>query len=99
VIAGRTSSLPEIAGGAIEHVDQLDAETLGDAMVGLARDPDLRRHRSALGVDRAQRFSWNRAARETLGIYRQIVEHRALAPRAVETAAAAVAGSQQAGVR
>jgi glycosyltransferase involved in cell wall biosynthesis len=99
VITGRNSSLPEIAGGAIEHVDQVDAETLGAAMVSLTADSERRRHRASLGVERARLFSWSRAARETLGIYRMVAERRALASRPAKPAAAAVAGSQQAGVR
>jgi glycosyltransferase involved in cell wall biosynthesis len=70
VITGRVAALDEVAGGAVEQVDLLDAESLGAAMVGLARDPDRRRHLTALGFERARTFSWERAARETLEVYR-----------------------------
>ena len=80
VITGRTSSLTEIAGGAIEHVDRLDSESLGDAMVALARNPDRRAHLAALGLDRAGMFSWDRAARATLDVYKQAAKQ---APGAV----------------
>jgi len=99
VITGRTSSLPEIAGGAIEHVDAMDAETLGAAMAALAADPERRRYRAALGIERARLFSWSRAARETLGIYRQVAEQRALVSRPANAPAAAIAGSTQAGLQ
>jgi glycosyltransferase involved in cell wall biosynthesis len=74
VITGPTPALTEIGGGAIEHVDRLDAEALGEAMVALARSRERRSHLRALGIERAQMFSWRRAARETLEIYRRTAE-------------------------
>ncbi|MGE5245803.1 MAG: glycosyltransferase family 4 protein [Betaproteobacteria bacterium] len=71
VVTGRTPALAEVAGGAIEQACTLDAEGIGDAMVRLARSPDRRAHRAALGLQRAQTFSWTRAARETLAVYRK----------------------------
>ncbi len=69
VITGRVAALEEVAGGASEQVELLDAESLGEAMVMLARDPDRRRQLTALGFERARMFSWERAARETLEVY------------------------------
>ena len=42
VITGQVPALVEVAGGAVEHVDRLDVESLGEAMVALARDRDRR---------------------------------------------------------
>ncbi len=74
VITGPTPALAEVAGGAIEQVDHLDAGALGDAMVALARSRERRQHLAAQGIERAQTFSWRRAARETLDIYRRTAE-------------------------
>jgi hypothetical protein len=63
--------LQEIAGGATEHLKQLDVDSLGEAMVALTRDPERRVHLSSIGLQRAGVFSWNRAARETLDVYRR----------------------------
>jgi glycosyltransferase involved in cell wall biosynthesis len=71
VVAGRVAALVEVAGGAAEHVDPLDADALGDLLVVLSRDPARRDELAVLGLRRAQAFSWERAARETLGVYRQ----------------------------
>ena len=76
VITGRNSSLAEVAGGAIEHVDRLDAPALGDAMAALARDANRRAELSAKGIARAEMFSWRRAARETLAIYESVARKR-----------------------
>src|SRR5262245_55653428 len=70
VITGRTSSMPEIAGDAVEQVNAIDTDALGDAMVRLARSREQREHLSVQGRERARQFSWRRAARETLAVYR-----------------------------
>ena len=73
VVTGHVAALSEVGGGAVEHVDRLDAESLGDAMVSLARSRERRENLSALGLQRSHVFSWDRAARETLEVYRQAV--------------------------
>ncbi len=73
VITGRTPALAEVAGGAIEQAETLDAEGLGAAMVRLALSPERRARRTVLGLHRAAAFSWTRAARETLAVYRRAV--------------------------
>jgi glycosyltransferase involved in cell wall biosynthesis len=77
VVTGQVPALMEVAGGAVELVERLDAESLGDVMVALARDGDRRRELSGLGLERAKAFSWQRAARETLDVYREAVRHTA----------------------
>jgi glycosyltransferase involved in cell wall biosynthesis len=62
-----------MACGAVEQVGHLDADSLGDAMVRLAGDRQRRDTLSTLGRERAQLFSWERAARETLKVYRHAV--------------------------
>jgi glycosyltransferase involved in cell wall biosynthesis len=77
VVTGHVPALMEVAGGAVELVEQLDAESLGDVMVALARNSDRRHELSRLGLERAKAFSWQRAARETLDVYREAVRHTA----------------------
>ena len=69
VITSHVPALAEVAGGAVQYVDRLDADALGDAMVTLARDRSRRDELRALGLARAHTFSWERAARETLAVY------------------------------
>jgi glycosyltransferase involved in cell wall biosynthesis len=73
VVTGHVAALAEIGGGAVEQVARLDADTLGEAMVRLAGDRQRREQLSVLGRERAQLFSWERAARETLKVYRDTV--------------------------
>jgi glycosyltransferase involved in cell wall biosynthesis len=73
VVTGHVAALAEVGGGAVEQVGHLDADSLGDAMVRLAGDRQRRERLSTLGRERAQLFSWERAARETLKVYRHAV--------------------------
>jgi glycosyltransferase involved in cell wall biosynthesis len=76
VITGRVAALVEVGGEAIEQLERLDAETLGEALVRLGRDRERRHHLSELGVVRASRYSWQRAARETLEVYKRAASDR-----------------------
>jgi glycosyltransferase involved in cell wall biosynthesis len=73
VVTGHVAALAEVGGGAVEQVAHLDADSLGDAMVRLADDRRRREQLSSLGLQRAHMFSWERAARETLKVYRDTV--------------------------
>jgi glycosyltransferase involved in cell wall biosynthesis len=79
VITGPVAALAEVAGGAAERVDPLDVESLGDAMVRLAENRDRREALSKAGIERARGFSWQRAALDTLNVYRHAVAHPATA--------------------
>ena len=79
-LAAATSSLPEIGGDAAIYVPPLEAEQWADQIMALWDDEDRRAELGRMGVARAQRFSWNRAARETLKVYRRAVEQ--VVPRA-----------------
>jgi glycosyltransferase involved in cell wall biosynthesis len=77
VITGHVPALAEVAGGASEHAGNLDAASIGDALVALARSSDRRDELRACGLERARQFSWQRAARETLAVYRAAIGHAA----------------------
>jgi glycosyltransferase involved in cell wall biosynthesis len=88
VVTGRTAALTEVGGEAVAQVPGLDAESIGHALVALARDRERRHHLATLGEQRARLFSWNRAARETLAIYRQLAQRGVRAPAAREVTTA-----------
>ena len=71
VIAARVSSLPEVAGDAALLVDPLDVDALAGALAQIAGDAALRADLAARGARRVRRFSWERAAQETLAVYRE----------------------------
>lgn len=74
VVCSNTSSLPEVAGDAALLVDPLDVDALAAALARVLQDPALREQMRARGLAQAARFSWERAARETLAVYRRLIK-------------------------
>lgn len=68
VMTSNNSSLPEVAGDAALLVDPNDVEAIADAMLRLSRDEALRQELIAKGYENVKRFSWEKAARETLAV-------------------------------
>jgi len=73
-LAAATSSLPEIGGDAAIYVPPLDAEAWADEIEVLWDDQERRAELGRVGLARAQRFSWLRAARETLNVYQRAAD-------------------------
>jgi glycosyltransferase involved in cell wall biosynthesis len=82
VVTGHVPALEEVAGDAVERIEALEPDALGSTLVRLAGSPSRRAELTALGLERARLFSWERAARETLEIYRQTVRRAAGAAEA-----------------
>jgi glycosyltransferase involved in cell wall biosynthesis len=79
VVSSNVSAMPEVVGEAGILVDPLDVEALHQAMRALAEEPERRERLRSLGLARAQRFSWDAAARTTLGVFERL--HAASAAR------------------
>lgn len=71
VVTANVSSLPEVAGGAAVLVDPYEARDIARGIRTALEAPEAWRER---GKARAQRFSWEAAARQTL----QVIEQAAL---------------------
>jgi glycosyltransferase involved in cell wall biosynthesis len=69
VACSSASSLPEIAGEAARYFDPLDVADMRRAIVELLEDESIRSRLALAGRARAQLFSWQRAASETLAVY------------------------------
>lgn len=74
VICSNASSLPEVAGDAAILVDPLDVNKLTSEMTRVLRDPELRSDLRKRGLAQAGTFSWDRTARETIAVYKKVVE-------------------------
>lgn len=74
VIVSNVSSLPEVVGDAGMLIKPEDVEGFTVAMWRVLSDDKLRAEMRAKGLKRAQTFSWERAARETLAVYRQVAQ-------------------------
>lgn len=75
VIVSNVSSLPEVVNDAGLLIHPEDVEELTVAMWRVLSDENLRNELRAKGLRRAQTFSWQRAAKETLAVYRKVVEN------------------------
>jgi glycosyltransferase involved in cell wall biosynthesis len=68
IVTSRVNGLREIAGDAALFVDPNSSAEIADAMTRVLSDESIRRELSRKGLERSSIFSWDRCARETLGI-------------------------------
>jgi glycosyltransferase involved in cell wall biosynthesis len=71
VVASNASSLPEVAGDAAILVAPMDELGFAAAIADINSDPSLAGELRRKGFLRAQQFSWQRAASETIAVYRR----------------------------
>ncbi|MCL4487023.1 MAG: glycosyltransferase family 4 protein [Chloroflexi bacterium] len=72
VIASNTSSLPEILGDAALLVNPRNTGEIADAVERVVTSSNLQAELRAKGLKQAAKFSWERAARETLAVYQRV---------------------------
>ena len=73
VAAARATALPEAGGDAALYFDPLDPHDMAATMRRALEDRALREELAAKGRARAAELSWERAADETLAVYRELV--------------------------
>ena len=72
VVCSNTSSLPEVVGDAAVLFDPRDIGEIASAIERVVSDAALRDELRAKGIAQAAKFSWERAARETLAVYESV---------------------------
>ncbi len=72
VVGSDVSSIPEIVGNAGVLLPPDNIEGMAGALIQLATDDNLRAELSRRALAQAARFSWERAAQETLNAYRDV---------------------------
>jgi glycosyltransferase involved in cell wall biosynthesis len=77
VICSNASSLPEVVGDGGLLFEPHDVGALANAIARVLADGELRTHLRARGIEQARKFSWERAARETLAVYQTVEKQRA----------------------
>jgi len=70
VVCSNASSLPEVAGDAALMVDPFDVDALAEAMARALEDTDLQQEMVAKGLAQAEQFTWEKAARQLLGLFK-----------------------------
>lgn len=73
VACSNVSAMPEVVGDAALLFEPLDTTAITDAMARILNDVNLRATLREKGLVRASKFSWERAAQETLRVYREIL--------------------------
>ncbi len=71
IITGQETALPEVAGNAALYVNVQDPEQLGTMLEQLLNDSELMERLLNNGFKRVKQFTWEKAARETLGVYQE----------------------------
>ena len=73
VICSNTGPMPEVAGNAGIYFDPAASDELQQVLEDVLFDDTLLREKVRLGLKRAAEFSWEKAAKETMDIYRSLV--------------------------
>ena len=72
VITSNKSSLPEIVGEAGILINPEDVGEIREAIISVVDDDSLAQEMIRKGLERAKRFSWEKCARKTLKLYREV---------------------------
>jgi len=67
-VSSNTSSLPEVGGEAVLYFDPHSVDDIKDNLERVLKDENLRRDLVEKGFEQVKKFSWEKAAREVLGI-------------------------------
>lgn len=76
VVATNTSSIPEVCGEAAVLVPPRDFQALADGILKVLSNPELHQTLIERGKKRAREFSWERCAKQTLIVLRQVAGQR-----------------------
>jgi glycosyltransferase involved in cell wall biosynthesis len=72
VVTTRAASIPEVVGDAGVYVGDDDEEAFAAAIVRVLDDAGLAERLRRAGIARAAAFSWDRTARMTYDVYREL---------------------------
>lgn len=76
VLTSNLSSLPEVTGDAAKLVDPIDVNAIAQAMTQVLQNPALAATMREKGLRRAQQFTWERTATQTLALYKKVLDLR-----------------------
>jgi glycosyltransferase involved in cell wall biosynthesis len=85
-IAANTSCLPEISGGVLRYFNPNSVEDIVACMESVLLSRDLQTELAERGIERAQKFSWDLCAQETMAILEQVARGREVHSRAAGVA-------------
>ena len=85
-IASNSSCLPEISGGVLRYFNPSSVENIAAEMETVLLSSDLQAELAQRGRERAQKFSWDSCAEETLSVVEQVARRREIRSRAAGVA-------------
>ncbi len=74
VITSNVSSMPEVGGAGALYVDPTDIEDIKKTLKNVLEDRALREDMIKKGFEQMKKFSREKAAKETAGVYRRLIE-------------------------
>lgn len=74
VLTSNRSALPEVAGDAALLVNPEETDEIAAALNRLIAEEGLRVELSRRGLERSKSYTWERAANETWGVYRELLD-------------------------
>ena len=74
VACSNTSSIPEVVGDAAVQFNPLDTESIGEALVRITDDSNLRENLITRGKSRVELFSWKHCAKDTFSVYQKVLQ-------------------------
>jgi glycosyltransferase involved in cell wall biosynthesis len=82
VVTSVAGACPEVVGDAAVLVDPNDVRAIAAAAYDVVTNPTLAQTLRAKGLERAKAFTWEKCARETLGVFERVVDAQPAADRA-----------------
>jgi len=74
VLTSQTTSLPEVGGEAVLYVDPNKVDSITNGIEGIVINSKLRDRLLVKGIKQSQKFSWEKAAAETLQVFEKVYE-------------------------
>jgi glycosyltransferase involved in cell wall biosynthesis len=72
VITSNLCSLPEVVGDAALRIDPYSTDSIAEGIYKVLSDSRLYNELVSRGLERAKQFSWEKTAKETLNVYREL---------------------------
>ena len=75
VISSNAGSLPEIGGNAAVYFDPTKEEQLISLISEILENKSLQQKLSRLGLNRVEKFSWNKVVEDTMNVYSKLIQN------------------------
>jgi glycosyltransferase involved in cell wall biosynthesis len=85
-VTANSSCLPEISGGVLRYFNPTSVADMATCMEAVFLSRDLQAELAQRGRERAQNFSWDLCAQETLTVLEQVASRHEIPSRAVGVA-------------